>query len=218
MPNILSAKDPKAIDAAAKLLKQDDVVVIPTDTIYGLAGNAFSESGIAKIFSVKSRSREKPLIVYVESFEHLHTIVSHLPESASEALSHLWPGALSVILNKNEKIPDIVTSRKKTIAVRIPDHTLCLELLKRVGCPIAVTSANISKMPTHKTAPEVAEQLADRVSLVLDGGPSHEQIPSTLMDYTQSPPLLLRNGVLPFEYLKHFIPDLKDITADWSED
>lgn len=218
MPDILSTENPKAFDAAVKLLKQEDVVVIPTDTIYGLAANALSESGVAKVFSVKSRSREKPIIVYVESFEQLHTVVSHLPESTSEALQHLWPGALSVILNKNEKIPDIVTSGKKTVAIRIPDHPLCLELLKRVGSPIAVTSANISKLPTHRTAPEVAAQLADKVSLVVDGGPSHQQIPSTLIDYTQSPPLLLRNGVMPFSHLKRFIPDLKDITADWKED
>ena len=209
MTEILLADDQKAISKAVNLLNNGDVVVFPTDTIYGIGASIASESGIKKIFEVKSRSPDKPLIIYVASFEQLQEVTQEVPESTISSLRKIWPGAMSGIFLKTKIVPSFVTSGKDTVAVRIPNHQLCLELVRRVGHPLAVTSANVSGMETQKTAPEVAAQLGERVPLVLDGGPNPEQQPSTLVDFTTSPAQLLREGAWSFSKLRQAIPDLK---------
>ena len=213
MTEILPADDEAAVSKAVDLLGKGDVVVFPTDTIYGIGASIASESGIKKIFEVKSRSPDKPLIIYIADFEQLQQVTQGIPESTIESLRKIWPGAMSGIFPKTEIVPLFVTSGKDTVAVRIPNHPLCLELVRRVGDPLAVTSANVSGMETQKTAPEVAAQLGERVPLVLDGGPNPEQQPSTLVDFTGSTAQLLREGALPFSNLKQFIPDLESISS-----
>ncbi len=209
MTKILPTDSEMAIAKAVDLLQQKDVVVFPTDTIYGIGASIASESGIKKIFDVKSRSPDKPLIIYVADFEQLQQVTQEIPESTIESLRKIWPGAMSGIFPKTEIVPSFVTSGKDTVAVRIPNHQLCLELVRRVGHPLAVTSANVSGMETEKTAPEVAAQLGERVPLVLDGGPNPEQQPSTLVDFTESPARLLREGAWSFSKLRQAIPDLQ---------
>lgn len=211
MTKILTAEDTFARNHAVHLLKEGDVVVFPTDTIYGIGASIEKESGIKKIFEVKSRSPNKPLIIYVASFEQLQQVTQDIPETTIESLRKIWPGAMSGIFSKTEIVPPFVTSGKDTVAVRIPNHPLCLELVRQVGAPLAVTSANISGMETQKTAPEVAAQLGERVPLVLDGGPNPEQQPSTLVDFTVSPAQLLREGAWSFPKLRQAIPDLQPI-------
>jgi L-threonylcarbamoyladenylate synthase len=193
------------------LLGKGDVVVFPTDTIYGIGASIAQESGIKKIFQVKSRSPQKPIMIYVTSFEQLQQVTQKIPGSTIESLRKIWPGAMSGIFPKTEIVPSFVTSGKDTVAVRIPNHQLCLELVRRVGHPLAVTSANISGMETQKTAPEVAAQLGEQVPLVLDGGPNPEQQPSTLVDFTGSTAQLLREGAFPESKLRQAIPDLRPI-------
>lgn len=212
MTEILSADNKEAIDKAVNLLKQGDVVVFPTDTIYGIGASIANELGVKKIFEVKSRSPLKPIMIYVTSFEQLQQVTQEIPESNLESLRKIWPGAMSGIFPKTEIVPSFVTSGKNTVAVRIPNHQLCLELVRRVGHPIAVTSANISGMETQKTAPEVAAQLGDRVPLVLDGGPNPEQQASTLVDFTGPTPRLLREGAFPLSKLRQAIPNLQTIS------
>ncbi|MGD1702358.1 L-threonylcarbamoyladenylate synthase [Dapis sp. BLCC M229] len=209
MTQILPTDSEMAIAKAVDLLQQKDVVVFPTDTIYGIGASIASESGIKKIFEVKSRSPDKPLIIYVADFEQLQQVTQEIPESTIESLRKIWPGAMSGIFPKTEIVPSFVTSGKDTVAVRIPNHQLCLELVRRVGHPLAVTSANVSGMETQKTAPEVAAQLGERVPLVLDGGPNPEQQPSTLVDFTELPARLLREGAWSFSKLCQAIPDLQ---------
>ncbi len=211
MTNILPADDKTARSTAVDLLKNGDVVVFPTDTIYGIGASIAKESGIKKIFEVKSRSPDKPLIIYVASFEQLQQVTQAIPESTISSLRKIWPGAMSGIFPKTEVVPPFVTSGKNTVAVRIPNHQLCLELVRQVGAPLAVTSANVSGMETQKTAPEVAAQLGERVPLVLDGGPNPEEQPSTLVDFTGLTAQLLREGALSFSKLCEAIPDLKPI-------
>ena len=211
MMEILSANDQNAINKAVDLLKNADVVVFPTDTIYGIGASISQESGIKKIFEVKSRSPDKPLIIYVASFEQLEQVTQEIPESTIESLGKIWPGAMSGIFSKTEIVPPFVTSGKDTIAVRIPNHPLCLELVRQVGSPLAVTSANVSGMETGNTASEVAAQLGERVPLVLDGGSNPEQLPSTLVDFTETTAQLLREGAWSFAKLREAIPDLQPI-------
>ncbi|MBO1349695.1 MAG: threonylcarbamoyl-AMP synthase [Hormoscilla sp. GUM202] len=211
MTEILPADNQAAVSKAVELLKNGDVVVFPTDTIYGIGASIARESGVKKIFEVKSRSPQKPLIIYVASFEQLQFVTQEIPESTLSELRKIWPGAMSGIFGKTEIVPSFVTSGQNTVAVRIPNHQLCLELVRRVGDPLAVTSANISGMETQKTAPEVAAQLGERVPLVLDGGPNPEQQPSTLVDFTGSTARLLREGAWSFSKLRQAIPDLQPI-------
>jgi len=211
MTEILPADNQAAVSKAVELLKNGDVVVFPTDTIYGIGASIARESGVKKIFEVKSRSPQKPLIIYVASFEQLQLVTQEIPESTLSELRKIWPGAMSGIFGKTEIVPSFVTSGQNTVAVRIPNHQLCLELVRRVGDPLAVTSANISGMETQKTAPEVAAQLGERVPLVLDGGPNPEQQPSTLVDFTGSTARLLREGAWSFSKLRQAIPDLQPI-------
>ncbi|MBC6477582.1 MAG: threonylcarbamoyl-AMP synthase [Hormoscilla sp. GM7CHS1pb] len=211
MIEILPVDNQAAVSKAVELLKKGDVVVFPTDTIYGIGASIARESGVKKIFEVKSRSPQKPLIIYVASFEQLQQVTQEIPESTLSSLRKIWPGAMSGIFGKTEIVPSFVTSGQNTVAVRIPNHQLCLELVRRVGDPLAVTSANISGMETQKTAPEVAAQLGERVPLVLDGGPNPEQQPSTLVDFTGSTARLLREGAWSFSKLRQAIPDLQPI-------
>lgn len=212
MTEILSVDDQIAQNKAVDLLKNGDVVVFPTDTIYGIGACIAEESGVQKIFDVKSRARHKPLIIYVASFEQLQQVAQKISETTIESLRNIWPGAMSGIFFKTETVPLFVTSGKNTVAVRIPNHQLCLELVRQVGHPLAVTSANISGMETQKTAPQVAKQLGKRVPLVLDGGQNPEQKPSTLVDFTKSPVRLLREGAWSFSRLYQAIPDLQPIS------
>ncbi len=211
MTEILPAADQTARKKAVNLLQKGDVVVFPTDTIYGIGASITKESGIEKIFEVKSRARNKPLIIYVANFEQLQQVTQEISESTIESLHKIWPGAMSGIFPKTDIVLPFVTSGKDTVAVRIPDHPLCLELVRQVGNPLAVTSANISGMETQKTAQAVAAQLGERVPLVLDGGPNPEQQPSTLVDFTESPARLLREGAWSFSKLRQAIPDLQPI-------
>lgn len=211
MTEIFPANDQIAQNKAVDLLKNGDVVVFPTDTIYGIGASIAIESGVEKIFDVKSRARHKPIIIYVADFEQLHQVTQDVSKSTIESLRKIWPGAISGIFLKTEIVPFFVTSGQNTVAVRIPNHPLCLELVRQVGHPLAVTSANISGMETQKTAPEVAAQLGERVPLVLDGGPNPEQKPSTLVDFTTSPPRLLREGAWSFSKLHQAIPNLQPI-------
>lgn len=211
MTEILPANDQAGINKAVDLLKNGDVVVFPTDTIYGIGASIAKESGVKKIFEVKSRSPDKPLIIYVASFEQLEQVTQEIPQSTIESLRKIWPGAMSGIFGKTAIVPPFVTSGKDTVAVRIPNHPLCLELVRQVGAPLAVTSANVSGMETENTAPEVAAQLGEQVPLVLDGGSNPEQLPSTLVDFTGATAQLLREGAWSFSKLRQAIPDLQPI-------
>lgn len=212
MTEILPASDQAALTKAVDLLKNGDVVVFPTDTIYGIGASIGKESGVKKIFEVKSRSPEKPIMIYVTTLKQLEDFAREVQASTLESLKKIWPGGMAgIFFKKQDVIPSCVTSGKDTVAIRIPKHQLCLELVERVGYPLAVTSANISSMETPKTAPEVAAQLGERVPLVLDGGSSPQHQASTLVDFTGSTAQLLREGALPFSTLKQFIPDLESV-------
>jgi L-threonylcarbamoyladenylate synthase len=210
MTEILPATSRKAIKLARRLLREGEVVAFPTDTVYGLGANAFERFSVQQIFTIKERPHDKALPVFISQINDLNLVARHIPNQAWSLLQVFWPGDLTVVLPKNPALPDDVTAGEKTVAVRVPDHPVCRELVVQVGRPLAVTSANLSGQPTPTTAQAVAAQLRGRLPLILDGGPSPTTQPSTIVDLSVSPPRLLRQGRLTLEMLREHLPELKD--------
>ena len=208
MTEILPASSIKAIKRAKFLLREGEIAAFPTDTVYGVGANAFERFAVRQIFAIKKRPPDKALPVFITQVDDLNLVARHIPNPAWSLLQALWPGALTVVLPKNPALPDIVTAGQDTVAVRIPNHPVCLELVNRVGRPLAVTSANVSGQDTPPTAQGVADQLGPELPLVLDGGPSPTPIPSTIIDLSVSPPRLLRQGELSLTTLQEYLPDL----------
>ncbi len=208
MTEILPVTSRKAIKLARRLLREGEVVAFPTDTVYGLGANAFERFAVRQIFAVKERPLDKPLPVFIYQVDDLNQVAYNVPNLAWPLLQQLWPGELTVILPKNPALPAEVTAGQNSVAVRIPNHPVCLELVVEVGRPLAVTSANLSNQPTPTTAQGVAKQLRGRIPLVLDGGPSPTTQPSTIIDLSVSPPRLLRQGRLTLAALREFLPEL----------
>lgn len=208
MTDILPATSPKAVKLARRLLREGELVAFPTDTVYGLGANAFERYAVRQIFAVKERPPDKALPVFIYQLDDLNLVARRVPNQAWSLLQQFWPGDLTVVLPKNPSLPDEVTSGQPTVAVRIPNHPVCLDLVTQVGRPLAVTSANLSGRPAPTTAQAVAEQLGDRIPLILDGGPSQIELPSSIVDLSASPPRLLRQGRLTLDMLREYLPDL----------
>lgn len=209
MTQILPATSAKAIKLARRLLREGEVVAFPTDTVYGLGANAFERFAVRQIFAVKERPPDKALPVFIYQIDDLNLVARRVPNAAWPLLQTLWPGDLTVVLPKNPALPDEVTAGESTVAVRVPNHPICLELVTQVGRPLAVTSANLSGQPTPTTAQAVAAQLRRRIPLILDGGPSPTDQPSSIVDLSVTPPRLLRQGRLTLEMLRQYLPNLE---------
>ncbi|OQY46944.1 MAG: threonylcarbamoyl-AMP synthase [Anaerolineaceae bacterium 4572_78] len=184
----------------ARIPLQGNVVAIPTDTVYGVATLALDSMTVAKIYALKKRPHDKPIPIFIRHLSDLVHVSPYISSVAQKILELYLPGKLTAILPAMPNLPDEVTastSKGKTVAIRIPNHALVLKLLEIVGQPLAVTSANISGQITPTTAEGVLNQFGDgRLVFVVDGGASHTYLPSTIIDLTQSPPKILRQGEL----------------------
>jgi L-threonylcarbamoyladenylate synthase len=209
MTQILPATSKKAIRLARRLLREGEVVAFPTDTVYGVGANAFERFAVREIFALKQRPLDMALPVFIYQIDDLNLVARNVPNRAWPLLQHFWPGALTVVLPKVAALPSEVTAGQDTVAVRIPNHVVSLELVIQGGRPLAATSANLSGRPTPNTAQGVAAQLGERLPLVLDGGPSPSAQPSTIIDLSVTPPRLLRAGALDVSALQKFLPDLE---------
>ena len=189
----------KDIQKAVALLINEQLVAIPTETVYGLAGNIFSEKAIKSIFSTKKRPFFNPLIVHIPSIDSLSDIVTHVPEKAKLLAAAFWPGSLTLVLKKSNKIPDLITAGKDTVAVRVPNHPVTLELLKQLPFPLAAPSANPfgSISPTKPT--HVENYFKNDIQMVLDGGSCANGIESTIIGFENEEPVIYRLGALPVE-------------------
>ncbi len=193
------------IDKAADLLRNDEIVAIPTETVYGLAGNGLKSDTIEKIYMVKNRPASNPLILHIASINYLDGLVTEIPETAIKLAEKFWPGALTLVLPKNDKVPDIATAGLKTVAVRVPAHELTLRLLSMLDFPLAAPSANLSNRVSPTTAEHVNFQIGKSIQYILDGGQCSKGIESTIVGFVDEIPIILRHGALSIDKIKQVV-------------
>ncbi|HIC88550.1 MAG TPA: threonylcarbamoyl-AMP synthase [Anaerolineae bacterium] len=194
MTEIVMVEAPGAVESAAAVLRSGGLVAFPTDTVYGLAALAMDPAAVLSIYRAKGRPESKAIPLFIASFEELAFVATEVPPAAQLLAQHFWPGPLTLVLRRRHSIPDVVTAGGETVAVRVPDHPVPLAILRLGVAPLAVTSANRSGAPETTTATQVMAQLGNRVDLVLDGGRCPAGIPSTVVDVTVTPPVVLRQG------------------------
>jgi L-threonylcarbamoyladenylate synthase len=234
-----------AVKRAAKLLRAGEIVALPTETVYGLAANAFDEKAVAKIFQIKGRPANNPIIVHVASLEMAGRCVKDWPNNADQLARAFWPGPLTLVLPRAKEIPDNVTAGGATVGVRWPSHPLIQAVIRRCDFPLAAPSANLSGRISPTSAEHVRKQLGGKILLIVDGGPSQVGIESTVLDLTVSPPQVLRPGMIHAESLaavvgkaqnekaevragvhlrspgllkKHYAPKAKLVVLNWQND
>jgi len=181
---------------AAEILQRGGIVAVPTETVYGLAANAFDIQAIKKIFVAKGRPSDNPLIVHISDKDKIYEVVSSFPEKASHLAEKLWPGPLTMILPKNSKIPNSVTGGLDSVAVRFPAHPVIQEIIKKCGFPLVAPSANLSGSPSPTNFSHVFEDLNGRVDAILDAGECSIGLESTVISFLEDPPRLLRPGAI----------------------
>ncbi|MEI6531444.1 MAG: L-threonylcarbamoyladenylate synthase [Chlamydiota bacterium] len=190
-----------SVELAAEYLKKGLLVAIPTETVYGLACNAFDEKAIRSVFQAKNRPYSDPLIVHCKDLESVREIVSVIPPAALELAEKFWPGPLTLLLPKKECVSDLLTAGSSLVAIRIPAHPLTLELLQLLDFPLAAPSANPFGYISPTTAQHVADQLKDQVAYIVDGGACLIGIESTIVGFKGETPEILRQGGIPEELI-----------------
>lgn len=194
-------QDKRAISRAAHLLKRGEVVAFPTETVYGLGACVFCEDAVKKIFSIKGRPSDNPLIAHVAAIDDVERLAVDIPGAFYDLARAFWPGPLTMILRRREGVPDIVSAGHPTIAVRMPSHPMALDLICEVKEPLVAPSANLSGRPSPTSASDVLEDLGALVPLILDGGACSIGIESSVIDLTRSQFTLLRPGAVSREEL-----------------
>ena len=187
---------------AAELIKNNQVVGMPTETVYGLAGNAYSDEAVKRIFEAKGRPQDNPLIVHISEFSEIYDLVSYVPENAKKLAEAFWPGPLTIILPKSPEVPLSVTAGLDTVAVRCPSHIIARNLIKASGVPLAAPSANLSGKPSPTKAEHVFDDLKGRIPYIIDGGECDEGVESTVITLATDTPKLLRPGNVTLSQLK----------------
>ncbi|HEX6224586.1 MAG TPA: L-threonylcarbamoyladenylate synthase [Chryseolinea sp.] len=190
---------------AAALLKAGELVAIPTETVYGLAGNALNLSSVTKIFQVKGRPQFDPLIVHVPDFLAVGDYATNIPEQAKVLAKHFWPGPLTLLLPKKDVIPDLVTSGLDSVGLRCPDHPLTNQLLRNLPFPVAAPSANPFGYVSPTRPEHVEEQLGNKIAYILDGGPCNVGVESTIVGFENGTPRILRLGGITQEEIESVI-------------
>jgi L-threonylcarbamoyladenylate synthase len=193
------------INRAAEVLNRGGLVGIPTETVYGLAANAFNEKAVTKVFTAKNRPSFDPLITHVANVEALGSLVKNIPDAARLLMTTFWPGPLTVVLPKSDKVSDLISSGLTTAAFRMPRHRLLQSLLEKIAFPIVAPSANPFGYVSPTTAHHVNEQLGDRIDYILDGGASKIGLESTIVGFEGDKPIILRLGGLSVEKIEALI-------------
>jgi len=199
----------KSIKKAAFYLNKGAVVAIPTETVYGLAASIYDESALKKIFEIKQRPFFNPLIVHIDSIASLGKVAINIPEQAFLLAQHFWPGPLTMIFEKNNTLSNIVTADKKTVAVRIPNHPIALELIKEVGIPLAAPSANPFGSISPTSAKHVENYFKNQLDVILDGGMSEKGIESTIVGFNKKEVIVYRLGSVSIEMLELVVGKVK---------
>ncbi|MEN9524878.1 MAG: Sua5/YciO/YrdC/YwlC translation factor [Bacteroidota bacterium] len=195
----------KDLSIALKHLRQGDVIGMPTETVYGLAGNAFDANAIQKIYSIKQRPATNPLIVHVGSIQQAETFVKEFPEPLRQLAQAFWPGPLTLLLKKSDRIPDVVTAGSDRVAIRIPNHPLTIELLNQLDFPLVAPSANPYTRISPTNAQQVDQYFGDQIPVVLDGGACEKGLESTIAGWEDGQVIVYRLGSLSIEQLESVV-------------
>ncbi|MCC8163324.1 MAG: threonylcarbamoyl-AMP synthase [Lachnospiraceae bacterium] len=201
--------DAAAMEEAGRILRSGGLVAFPTETVYGLGGDALDESAARRIYAAKGRPSDNPLIVHIADMEHLAEIVTEVPEAARKLAEAFWPGPLTMIFQKSDRVPYGTTGGLDTVAVRMPSDPIALELIRRGGGYVAAPSANTSGRPSPTTAQHVYEDLQGRIPLILDGGAVQIGLESTIVDLTEDVPTVLRPGYISMEMLRAVLGEVR---------
>ena len=193
------------VATAAALLQNNEVVAIPTETVYGLAGNALNPEVVTKIFAIKNRPLFNPLILHLSDISQLDRYVTEIPPAAATLAEHFWPGPLTLLLPKKSFVPDVVTAGLPRVAVRVPSHPVALQLLRSLPFPLAAPSANPFGYISPTSAEDVRRMLDGKISYVLDGGDCAKGIESTIVGFEGNTPVIYRPGVISAEEIKALV-------------
>jgi len=196
----------QAIIPAIEILRSGGVVAYPTETFYGLGVNALNEEAVKKIYAIKNRDFYQPLLILIPHRNLLSLYVKDVPKDALMLIERFWPGPLTLIFFASPHLPSILLGEANKIAIRISSHPIAQALAKGLNSPITSTSANISGAQSPFTSEEVSFQLGDTIDLLIDGGRTPGEKPSTIVDMTQVPPQLIREGTIPFDEIRRFFP------------
>ena len=197
------------VQKAANLIKKGGLVAFPTETVYGLGANALDKKAVRKIFKVRKRPIDNPIIIHIADVKELSKLARNISKEVKILAKKFWPGPLTLILFKKKIVPDEITAGADTVAIRMPKNKIALELIRVSKVPIAAPSANLAGKPSPTEARHVFEDLKDKIDLILDGGRTKIGIESTVIDLTVKPPQVLRPGGVSFEQLKKVIKNIQ---------
>jgi len=193
------------IRVAAEIIRRGGLVAFPTETVYGLGADALNPEAVARIYAAKKRPPDNPIIVHVASEEEVYKLSENVPESASVLMNSFWPGPLTLVLKASKIVPKTTTGGLDTVAIRMPSLEIALALIRESAVPIAAPSANLAGRPSPTTAEHVKQDLAGKIDLILDAGPTKVGVESTVLDLTTDPPQILRPGGVTYEQLKRVL-------------
>jgi L-threonylcarbamoyladenylate synthase len=186
----------REIEKGVKILQKGGVIAFPTDTVYGLGSDVFNSTAVERIYEIKNRPKHRQFPLLIADVEQLITLADPIPEIAWFLARRFWPGGLTLVLSKTNSLP-VYLALESTIAVRFPDHPICLAIIQHLGNPIIGTSANVSGQPAALTAEEVGQQLGGKIDFIINGGKCPGGKESTVVDVTHESPIILRQGIIP---------------------
>jgi len=199
----------KVLQEAAAVLKSGGLVAFPTETVYGLGADAFNQNAVLKIFAAKKRPPDNPVIVHVSSMEMLNEVSTSVPKKAEKLIRELWPGPLTIVVPKSQKVPSAVSAGLETVAVRMPAHNVALGLIEHLGSPIAAPSANLSGRPSPTNARDVYEDLNGSIDMIIDAGETFIGVESTVIQVSEDRCVILRPGPIPLDILRKYLGDVE---------
>ncbi len=199
---------------AAAFIRRGELAAFPTETVYGLGADAFNATAVRRIFTVKERPADNPLITHIADLEQVRALASTIPETAQALMDRFFPGPLTLILPRDPDVPDVVSAGLNTIGVRMPDHALCQQFLAACDTPVAAPSANRSGRPSPTTWKAVQTDLGGRIPCILQGGRTDAGVESTVVDCTGAAPVILRPGAVTLDHLRAALPDTEVAPPD----
>jgi len=201
--------DIEKVQIAADILRKGGLVAFPTETVYGLGVDALNPKAVSALFKAKKRPMDNPPIIHVENINDIYRIAEKIPPKAVKLIKEFWPGPLTLVFKRSKTIPDVTVAGLDTVAVRMPQHAVALALIRESHCPVAAPSANLAGKPSPTSAQHVFDDLNGRIHAILDAGPTHIGVESTVLDLSVDPPLVLRPGGTPLEALRNVLSSVK---------